>query len=416
MDIKRQKSKPNWFSKKIVLAGAFAISVVWGVVAIGSASNTVSASSVLLANVESGKFGIDVRGIGTLVPKEVHWVATEVMGRVERVYIKAGAAVKKGDVLIKLENPILNQELEAMEWELEEVKAQLNAETVSLESRLLDQEMLVETSKLNYEGALLTLNAQKTLFEREIYTISSLEHERVKIEVKQFEQNLKVERKRLDKAKENFVAQKMAFNARLQRLQRQVSRAKRLVTQLEIRASIDSVVQEMPLELGQQVSLGENVAKLAKNDEFIAEVRVPEKQIYQVALNQNVTVDTKTTKVAGKVIRIDPAVVNGSVQVDIELVGAIPNEARPELTVDGIIHVANIQNTLFIQRPMFAKANTSAQVYLVNESTKEVELKQVAFGRASQTHIEIKQGLNPGEQIVISDVSNWQDKQISAIQ
>ena len=416
MDIVRKKNSKLKLPVKTLVGIGLVLSLGWALSFASSVSQQVSASSVLLDTVARGDLAIDVRGIGTLVPKEIHWVATEVNGRVDKIYIKAGAAVKKGDPIVVLSNPALVQEWEESKWELEETQAQLNAQRVALESQVLDQETLVATSKLNYESAQLTLNAQKRLLAQDISTISDIKHQETKIEVERLKQRWELEQKRLVKARENYQAQLLAFDARLKRLARGVKRTERLVNNLEVRATIDSVVQEMPLELGQQIAPGTNIAKLARRDDFIAEVRIPEKQIYQVALEQTVTVDTKTSKVAGKVIRIDPAVVNGSVQVDIELIGALPKEARPELTVDGIIHVAQLSDVLYIKRPMFAKAQSSSQVYVVAPETKAVSLKGVDFGRASQTHIEIKQGLFAGDEVVVSDVSSWKEKQIQAIQ
>ena len=416
MDIVRKKQNKSKFPVKAALAIVPVLIVAWAVAYATDSNHKVSANTVLIDEVAKGDLVIDVRGVGTLVPKEVYWVASEVNGRVEKIYNKAGSAVKKGDLILTLDNPALKQQLEESKWELEEEQAQLNAQRVALEADVLDQETLVTNSKLNYEAALLTLNAQKSLLDKGIYTISAVDHEQVKIEVEQLSQRWKLEQKRFIKAKENQKAQEIAFAAKLKRLERGLARVQHQVDNLEVRASIDSVVQEMPLELGQQVVLGTNVAKLARNDEFIAEVRIPEKQIYQVALTQNVTIDTKTSKVAGKVIRIDPVVDNGSVQVDVELIGALPKEARPELTVDGTIHVAQLTNSLFVKRPMFVKANTQGQVYIVNPEDQSVNLQAVSFGRSSQTHIEIKQGLSIGDNIVISDVSSWKERQIQAIQ
>lgn len=415
MDIVRKKKTDRTLLKKMALSIGVIISFIWLFSYTSSTTQSVSLKSVLLDSVKQGNLSLDVRGIGVLVPKEVHWVATEVNGRVDKVHIKAGAAVKKGEPIVSLANPILEQQLEESEWELEEMQAQLNAQRVSIESQVLDQETLVTNSKLNYESALLTLNAQKKLLKQGIGAISTVEHEEVKINVEQLYQRWQLEIKRLAKAKENLIAQKRAFQARLQRMERSVYRQQHLVNRLNITATIDSIVQEMPAELGQQISAGTNIARLARNDNFIAEIRVPEKQIYQVALTQTVTVDTKTTKVTGKVIRIDPTVVNGSVQVDVALTGEIPKEARPELSVDGIIHTANLENVLYLKRPMFAKANTTGSVYVMN-TNNEVRLQTVDFGRSSQTHIEIKNGLSKSDSVVISDVSSWKEKQIEAIQ
>jgi len=415
MDIVRKKKKKNPLLKQGVMALAIVSAIAFvGNYAMGS-KHTVSSNTVLLDAVQHGDFNIDVRGVGVLVPKKVYWLSTEANGRVETVHIKAGARVNKGDPIVTLSNHSLEQQLQERQWELEETKAQLNAQRVSLESQVLDQETLVVNSKLNYERALLTFNAQKKLLKQGIVDISTVEHEEVKIEVEQFLQRWKLEQKRLLKSNENLAAQKLAFNARLQRMERMLARIQHQVDNLEITASIDSIVQEMPLEIGQQVGAGSNVARLARNDNFIAEIRIPEQQIYQIALDHPVTIDTKTNKVAGKVIRIDPAVINGTVQVDVELTGAIPKEARPELTVDGIIHVATLSQTLFMKRPMYAKANTQGTVYLVDDS-KNVNLTNVEFGRSSQTHIEIKKGLSIGDNVVVSDVSSWKEKQIQAIQ
>lgn len=416
MDIVVKKQKQTKLPIKVMLSVGLVISLIWAIAFANNSGHKVSANSVLIDTVKQGNLTLDVRGIGVLVPKQVYWVATEVNGRVDQVLIKAGAAVKKGELIISMKNPALTQQLEESQWELEEIQAQLNAQRVALESQVLDQETLVVNSELNYERALLTFNAQKTLLKQGIVAISTVEHEEVKIEVKQLLQRWQLEQKRLAKSRENLTAQKRAFNARLKRMERSVSRMQHLVDSLEIRATIDSIVQEMPLELGQQISAGTNIAKLARNDEFIAEVRVPEKQIYQIALTQEVTVDTKTSKVAGKVIRIDPSVINGSVQVDIALTGKLPKEARPELTVDGIIHVAKLENALYVKRPMFAKANSTGSVYIVNQETNEVTPKVVNFGRSSQTQIEIISGLSIGENVVVSDVSSWEEKQIQAIQ
>ena len=415
MDIVKKSSKKNKLPIKAMTVLAIIGVIILAISVARGSANKVTANSVLLDTVQRGDLKLSVRGVGVLVPKEVHWVATEVSGRVETVYIKAGAAVKAGDPIIAMSNPNLTQQLLESEWELEETQAQLNAQQVALESQVLDQETLVVNSQLNYERTLLTLNAQQTLLKQGIVAISKVEHEEVKIEVEQLKQRWQLEQKRLEKARENLYAQKRAFAARLKRMERSVARMQQLVDGLTIKASIDSIVQEMPLELGQQIVAGTNIAKLARKDEFIAEIRIPEKQIYQVALGQPVTVDTKTNQVTGKVIRIDPAVTNGTVQVDIALTGELPDEARPELSVDGIIHVANLTNALYVKRPMFAKALDVGQVYIVNHD-KQITLTDVQYGRASQTHIEIKNGLSAGDKVVVSDVSSWKEKQITAIQ
>jgi HlyD family secretion protein len=167
----------------------------------------------------------------------------------------------------------------------------------------------------------------------------------------------------------------------------------------------------MPMELGQQVSSGTNLARLARSGEFIAELRIPEKLINEVVIGQVVTIDTRTSKITGKVNRIDPAVINGSVQVDVELTSDIPKEARPDLTVEGEIDIARIDNTLFVQRPMFAKSFGQTQVYLLDNKGETASKHDVTFGQTSTKYIEIKSGLIAGQNIIVSDVSSFEEHQ-----
>lgn len=412
MDIVRKQSKNN--SKKfIVLALAILVvlGIFWKFANSNSSSLVADKDSVLLDTVQRGNFQVTVRGIGVLVPKDIRWVATHVNGRVEALHVKAGASVKANDIIMELSNPELIQQLEERKWELEEMQAQLHADQVSLESSLLDQETLVINSRLNYERVLLTLNAQKVLLSQGIVAVSKVDHEEVKIDVEQFNERWQLEKKRLAKRQENVIAQKKAFSARLNRMQRIVARMQSQVDGLVVRASIDSIVQEMPLELGQQVSAGTNLARLAKSGDFLAELRVPEQQVSSVSLGQQVVIDTRANTVAGIVKRIDPSVINGSVQVDVELVGSIPKEARPELSVDGIIEIANLQDVLFVKRPMFAKQGTNASVFSFDAIDNLASLTAVTYGKVSSTHIEIKQGLSAGDRIVVSDISSWDGHQ-----
>jgi len=170
-------------------------------------------------------------------------------------------------------------------------------------------------------------------------------------------------------------------------------------------------VQEMPMELGQQVNGGTNLAMLARSDHFIAELRIPEKQIKDVMIGQKVTLDTRSSKIQGIVQRIDPAVVNNSVQIDVELLGVLPKEVRPELTVDGVIEIAIIADTLFVKRPMYANSFSQANIYLIDSEGSYANKHQVKFGHMSSQYIQIEQGLAEGENIIISDSSSWEKHQ-----
>lgn len=415
MDIVREKKQP-WLSSKGKLMVGLAIAALitttfFYTSASGLGTHAVKKDAVLTDTVQRGEFLVSVRGTGVLVPKDVRWVATDVDGRVERILIKAGAQVKAGDLLLELTNPQLTQRLEEMKWELEELEAQTTAQQVSLESALLDQETAVINERLNHERALLTYNAQKRLLDQGVVAVSHIAHAEMEIEVAQFKERWQLQSKRLDKQKENVLAQRQAYQARLNRMRKTLQRMKQQVDGLKITATMDSIVQAMPMELGQQVRAGANLARLARSGEFLAELRIPEKQIQEVAFGQSVVIDTRSSKIQGRVKRIDPAVVNGSVQVDVEITSKVPREARPDLTVDGVIEIARLADTLFVKRPMFAQRDTSASVYLLSKDGSNAAEQAVEFGQSSTRYIQIKTGLSAGQQIIISDDSDWNEHQ-----
>lgn len=376
-----------------------------------SASYLANRDSLLIDTVQRGELNISVRGTGLLVPKDIRWIATNVPGRVERVLKKAGAKVKKGDLLLELSNPQLQQQLTEAQWELQAIEAETLARKVSLESDLLDQETAVIREKLNHEKVLLTLNAQKKLLDQGIVAVSKIDFEAIEIDVTQYKQLWDIEQKRLDKRRENLNAQMKASEARLNSMRKSVQRIQQQVDSLKVKATMDSIVQEMPMELGQQVNAGTNLAKLARNDLFIAELRIPEKQIKDVILEQKVVLDTRSSKIQGIVQRIDPAVINSSVQIDVELLGTLPKEARPALTVDGVIEIAKIPDTLFVKRPMFASSFNQSNVYLLDNEGKYANKHNVKFGHMSTQYIQIERGLKEGESIIVSDTSSWEQHQ-----
>jgi HlyD family secretion protein len=413
MDVVRTKQNKKFNYKKVSIAGLTIL--LAALLAFNLANNSgtyvVDKDTLLIDTVQRGVFNVSVRGTGVLVPTDIRWVATNVEGRVERILVKAGAQVKAGDLLMQLTNPQLLQRLEETKWQQEEMLAQTKAQQVALESLLLDQQAAVINEKLNHQSAQLTLNAQNKLLSQGVVAVSQIDHAEVKIQVAQYKQYWQLAIKRLDKMHENVAAQRAAYQAKLNRMKRIVQRAQQQVDALNVTASMDSIVQVMPMELGQQVNIGTNLARLAKSGEFFAELRIPEKQIQDVALGQKVMLDTRSSKIQGIVKRVDPAVVNGSVQVDIELLGELPREARPELTIDGVIEIAHISDTLFVKRPMFAKSFDSTNIYLVHGDGASASQTAVNFGQVSTKYIQIQAGLNVGDSIIVSDASNWQNQQ-----
>ena len=413
MDIQRQpKSTPIW--KKYWYLGALALVVSFGIVGksfLGNASYIVERNKLLTAKVEKGEFIVNVRANGVLKPQFIRWVSTRVTGRVEQSLVKPGAHVKKGQTLIQLSNPELHRELEQAKWELAATKAESNATLVSLESQLLDMENTVVEAEFSYQSAKLKLDAETELLRQNEGAVSALDYQRSQLQVEQQLQFWQSRQNRVAKMKANLVATKQAQSARLGLVENNYSRVQAQVEALTVKATTEGVVQQVSLELGERAQIGEPVVLIANQDALYAELQVQEVRVSDILVGQSVVVDTRSSQLTGRVSRIDPAVDAGMVQVDVELVGELPQEARPDLTVDGLIEISNIPDALFVKRPAFAPKYNTAGLFVIDEAQQFANKHSVQLGQSSVNQIQILSGLNVGDKVVISDTSDWQEHQ-----
>ncbi|WDE08328.1 HlyD family efflux transporter periplasmic adaptor subunit [Thalassomonas viridans] len=392
-----------WSILALILAGAG-----YYLYFLAQADFAVDSDTLVIGQVKQGKFSVSVRGSGVLVPDNIQWLSANVDARVERILVKPGKTVSKGDLIVELTNPKLVQLLEETRWELEAVTAENEAERVIQESALLDQKTLVLNARLDYDSSKLEQDAQSELFEKNTGAVSKIDYERTRLETIQFKQRWQIQKQRLAKMTENLKVQNNARDARLKKMRKTLERVRQDVNSLKIYASIDSVVQDVPVEAGQRIGMGGNIAKLARQDSLIAELQVPELQIRDVEIGQKVVIDTRNNKAHGVVTRVDPAVVNGNVQVDVSFNGGLPADARPDLTVDGEIKIAEISDTLYVRRPLFAQSQTSASLYKLTADGNFASRVKVKLGKGSVDEIQIIEGLAPGEKIIISDPSSWE--------
>lgn len=393
----------------LLLALTLSLGSVWGwaITEQGDAP-LVSRGGLQIEPVQRGTFVVNVRGTGRLISSDIRWIANPVEGKVDQILVKAGATVASGDLLMTLSNPQLQQTLLELRWQLQEQEAQVQAQLAQFAADLLDKEALVLTHQLDYEKTRLRLKALQTLRQEGLSSVSGLEFQEAELLAQQLKKRWEVELLRLEKTKQNLAAQQVAAQARLEKERRILQRAEQNVQDLQVRASLDSIVQEMPMELGQQVVVGTNLAKLARQGQYIAQIRIPEKQMRDVAIGLPVVVDTRSSKINGTVSRIDPAVTDGTVQVDVALQGPLPKDVRPDLTVEAEITVTRLENTLFVRRPVFAQDDGSAQIFkVVGNSASRVPVR---FGRMSSQYIQVVTGLEVDDQIIVSDVSSWQDQ------
>jgi multidrug resistance efflux pump len=377
----------------------------------GDASYIVDHGKLVTAKVEQGIFQVNVRATGVLKPLNTRWISAQVSGRVEQIFVKAGAKVNQGDILVKLSNPELNRELEKMRWELLANKAESHAAYIALESQLVDIENNVVAANYNYQSAKLKLDAESALMEQGNATVSALDYQKSQLAVKQQHQYWLAQQQKVEKMKVSMQATKQAQKARLGLVENNYQRVQEQVNALQVRAFTSGVVQQTSLELGERAQVGDSVALVADQQALFAELQVQEVRVRDIALGQSVIIDTRTSEIVGEVIRIDPAVNAGMVMVDIKLFDELPAEARPELTVDGLIEVNHIDNALFVKRPVYAPRDSKIGLYIISPDQQFANKQTVQLGKSSVNKIQIVSGLGVGDEIIISDTSDWQEHQ-----
>jgi HlyD family secretion protein len=413
MDIQREKKiTPLWrkyWYVPIVLMLAFATYKLKSFM--GDASFIVKQSELVTAVVEQGRFQVNVRATGVLKPVYIRWVSAQVSGRVEQAFVKAGALVSKGQILMQLSNPELHRELEKARWEFEAKKAENYAAYITLESQLLDLENSVVEADYSYQISKLKLDAETQLIAQKNATVSALDYQHSQLAVKQKNQYWLSQKQKVEKMKASLLASKTAQQARLGLVENNYQRIKDQVDALAVKGTTNGVIQQVSLALGQQVQVGGSVVLIADQRSLFAELQVQENKVSDIALGQTVVVDTRSNKISGEVIRIDPAVNNGMVQIDVQLNSELPNDARPDLTVDGLIEVSNIADTLYVKRPVFAPRYSDAGLYKLINDKEFAQKQKVKLGQSSVNQIQILSGLVVGDEIIISDTTSWQEHQ-----
>jgi len=407
MDVRIERKKPLRLKQTllIVLAALLIIFAGYYLWYLGQADMSIDANTLVFDEVKRGKFTVSVRGTGVLVPDNIEWLSASVEGTVVKRAVKPGHAVKKGDLIVELNNPRLLQQLAEAQWELTAMEAELAAADVALESNLQQQKSNLLNAQLDYETSQLEFNARADLIKTG--AVSRLDYNRTRLSMDQFNQRLQTNKQQLAKIEESLIAQRNAHKARLNQHKQRVAIIQQQVNDLRVEASMDSVVLEFPLASGQRVMMGDNIAKLAQQDSLIAELQIPEINIREVALGQRVIIDTRNNKIEGQVARVDPAVINGSVQVDVVLNETLPDDARPDLSVDGEIKITEIADTLYVARPIFVQSQSDAVLFRLSDDGHFFERVAVRVGQGSVNHIEIIEGLLPGDNIVISDPTRF---------
>nr|WP_246239922.1 HlyD family efflux transporter periplasmic adaptor subunit [Pseudoalteromonas caenipelagi] len=367
---------------------------------------TLNANSLVISQVQRGDFTVTVRGNGVLVPEKVQWLSASGDAKVDALLYKPGQQVRQGDEIVRLTNPRLEQELSEAEWELSALEAEHKASDLAEQAAIAKQRSDILNAQMALTGAEHEYQAHQELIATG--AVSKLDFQRAKIALEQAQQALRSAKVQLAESIKSLQAQQHARFARLNQLKNRVSRIQTQVNDLTVRASIDSIILALPIEVGQHVSMGSNIAKLANQNALIAELQIPEIQIQQIAVGQKVTIDTQNNEVLGRVTRIDPEVVQGNVQVDVAFSQALPSDARPALSVNGEITIAQLSDTLYVSRPLFSQSQTQSSVYKLSSDGLMAERTAVKLGLGSVSYVQIIQGLQEGDQVITSDPSRFE--------
>lgn len=411
MDIQRPASVARKKKLRRILfaaAGVLVIALVSvGLAQLKPAAPTVERATVWVDTVKRGSMLRQVRGLGTLVPVDEarRWIPASTQGRVERIVIRPGAQVDRETIILELSDPTAQQLLSDAEQQLRAAEA----DYASLEARL-------QTERLNQRSAAATVEAdfQQARLEREVNEdlakdglVSSLVLKQSTVRADSLATRNQIEKDRLRVAEENIKQQLLAQQARIDQLRSLYQLRRSQVDQLTVRAGMKGVLEQVPVEVGQQVAPGTNLARVADPTRLKAELRIAETQARDLAIGQVAEVDTRNGVIPGRVSRIDPAAQNGTVTVDIALEGELPRGARPDLSVDGTVELERLTDVLYVGRPAFGQEQSTVGLFRLNPETGEAVRTQVQLGRSSVNTIEILGGLNEGDQVVLSDMSAW---------
>ena len=408
MDIAR----PDLARKKRLRQGVFtaAATVVVIVVTVGvsrlePAAPSVDRDTVFVDTVQRGPMVRQVRGTGTLVPETIRWVPATTDGTVERIVIQPGAEVTPTTVVVELRNPELAQLALEAELNLRAAEARARSRAVELDSQLLTQRAQLATVEADRSQALLQAEADGLLAADGL--VSALQLRQSQSRARELTTRHELEQERLRIAEEAVSVQLSVEQAEVDRLRTLWELRLDQVGDLRVKAGLTGVLQQVPLEEGQRVTTGSNLVRVGDPSILKAELRIAETQANDIQIGQVASIDTRNGIIPGHVVRIDPAVENGTVTVDVTLDGALPRGARPDLTVDGTIELERLEDVVFVGRPVFGQEETLVSLFVVNPETGEATRTRVELGRASVNTIEIRDGLAPGDQVVLSDMSAW---------
>ena len=408
MDIARPSNARKKRIRQIVYAvvGLAAVALVsFGLSRLKPAAPTVERAVVWPAKVERGPMVRQVRGLGTLTPEDIRWIPATTQGRVEKIILRPGTPVKANDVVLELSNPQLEQQLQDATLKLQAAEAGLANTKVALANDLLQSRGAAAQVEGDFNKAKMQAQMNEELAKDQL--VSALVLKQSQVERDQLGVRNQIAKEQLESKTESTRAQLAVQQSSVDQARALLRLTQQQRDELKVRAGLDGMLQLVPVEVGQQVAPGANLARVANPSRLKAEIKIAETQAKDILIGQKAEVDTRNGVVQGRVARIDPSVQNGTRTVDVTLTGDLPKGAVPDLSVDGTIELERLNDVLFMGRPAFGQEQSKVGLFKILPDGVNAERVQVTLGRSSVNTMEVLSGLKVGDQVILSDMSAY---------
>jgi HlyD family secretion protein len=408
MDIARPSNVKQKRIRQGIYGGIALLAVVgvsFGLSRLKPAAPTVERAVVWPDTVKRGDMTRQVRGLGTLTPEDIRWIPATTQGRVEKIILRPGTAVKPNDVILELTNPTLEQQLQDAELKLAAAEAGLANTKVQLNNDLLQSRAAAAQVEAEFNKAKMQFQMNQQLAKDQL--VSALQLEQSKVDTEQLAVRNQIAKDQLASKAESMRAQLAVQQSAVDQARAFLRLTQQQKDELKVRAGLEGMLQLVPVEVGAQVAPGTNLARVANPQRLKAEIKIAETQTKDIQLGQKAEVDTRIGIVEGRVTRIDPSVINGTRTVDVALIGDLPRGAVPDLSVDGTIVLEQLRDIIYMGRPAFGQDQSTVGLFKIGPDGVTAERTQVKLGRSSVNTIEVLSGLKVGDQVILSDMSAY---------
>ena len=411
MDIIRD-TKPQKKRKRLLWAGGGVILLVLTIFVpqlLPTAVPTVDAATVWRDTVVHGTMVRQVRGPGTLVPEQMRWITAVTPGRIEQILSLPGTEVKAGDLIMRMSNPDVDIQVLQVQQQLSQARVALAQLRTSLQTQELTQRGTIATVRTQFLDAERNYNTNQRLYDENPDLVARADLDRSKEQMEELRMRLALEQDRLEVMLATSDEQVSAQEQQITRLEELVQFNQDRLESMQVRVPVSGVLAalEIPLQEGQWVQSGQNLSRVVVPGRLKAEIRITQTQAQDIVIGQTALVDTRTDTIAGQVTRIDPAVRNGTVTIDVTLPADLPASARPDLSVDGNVIIERLEDVRYVGRPTFGQANQRVSIFKVTPDGGYADRVTVQLGASSVNDIEVREGLEPGDVVILSDMSRW---------